>query len=99
MKKLFGVILIVCGIVFAAYVGVWLCFVVGIVQVIEAIRAVTLVPVDVAIGILRVLCSGVAFALTAFCFIVPGFSLLASNRQKEIDKIFDALKKSLDNRG
>ena len=87
MKKLLGVILIVCGILFAAYVGVWICFVGGIVQVIEAIRAVTLVPVDVAIGILKVICSGLAFSLTAFCFVIPGMSLLASSRSNDLYNI------------
>lgn len=78
MKKLIGVLLIVCGIAFGAYVGGWLCFIGGIVQVIEQIRAVTLVPLEVAIGIFKVICSGVAFGLTAMCFVIPGFKMLTS---------------------
>lgn len=81
MKKLFGWLLIVCGIAFAAYVGAWVCFIGGIVQVIEVIRAPVLIPMDIAIGIAKFMFSGLAFALTATCFIAPGMALLDSSRR------------------
>lgn len=88
MKKLIGVLSIVCGIAFGAYVGGWLCFIGGIVQVIEQIRAVTLVPLEVAFGIAKVIFAGVAFGLTAMCFIIPGFKLLASSHNNTLNAVF-----------
>jgi hypothetical protein len=81
MRNLFGCLLVIGGIIFAAYVGVWLCFIGGIVQVIEVIRAPVLIPMDVAIGIAKFMFSGLAFALTATCFVAPGMALLDSSRR------------------
>lgn len=80
MKKVIGVIFILFGFLCGAYLGGWLCFIGGIVQVIEAIRAVTLVPINVALGIAKVIFAGVVFVLTAMCFIIPGFKVLTSDR-------------------
>lgn len=78
-KLILGVLLIVAGIAAALYVGVWLCLIGGIVQFIEAVKATPVPALDVAMGIARVLCAGLAGVLTAVVAIFPGFALLSSD--------------------
>lgn len=78
-KLILGVLLIVAGIGLALYVGVWLCLIGGIVQVIDGIKAAPTDALDIAIGIARVLCAGLAGVLTAVVAIFPGFALLSSD--------------------
>lgn len=73
MTKVIGLILIIVGVCIGLYVGLWLCFVGGIVGVIEAIRADVLVSMDVAIGIAKVIFSGFIGFISGGVFIVPGW--------------------------
>ena len=59
MKEIIGFLMVLAGLAIGLYVGVWLCFVGGIVNVIEAIRAPELSAASVAIGIAKVVFSGV----------------------------------------
>ena len=63
------------GIGFGIYVGVWLMFIGGIVQLIEAIRAENLVTMEVAIGVARIVFAGFIGTLSAFLLIIPGAAL------------------------
>ena len=65
----------VVGVALAAYVGVWVCFIGGIVDVIEAIRAETLIAMDVAIGVAKVMFAGVLGALAGVVPFVLGKSM------------------------
>lgn len=78
MKAIIGFILIVIGILAGFYIGVWVCFIGGIVQIIEQIRAENLVAIKVAIGIARIFLAGLAGWLSAIIFIVPGYGLIAT---------------------
>jgi hypothetical protein len=64
IKVCFGIALIISGIALALYLGLWLCFIGGIVQAVEAIK---MDPVDawgIAFGALRFACTGVVTAFT-----------------------------------
>lgn len=76
MKTLIGLTLIITGAIFGCYVGVWLCFIGGIVDVIEAIRATDLIAMDVAVGVAKVMFAGVAGGISAVVFILPGKVLI-----------------------
>lgn len=57
MRKIFGILIIILSIALALYVGVWLLFVGGIVQVINSIN-----PLDgmaIAIGILKIISASI----------------------------------------
>lgn len=71
MKTLLGLLLIGIGIALGLYVGVWLMFVGGIVQIIEQIRAEHLEAMTVAIGIAKVMFAGLGGYLSGLipCFI------------------------------
>lgn len=52
--NIFGFVMIAVGILLGLYVGGWVLFVGGIVQVIEAIKATPVEALGIAVGILRV---------------------------------------------
>lgn len=76
MKKIFGILLIICGVAFGLYAGLWWAFIGGIVDVIQASRAPELVPMDVAIGVVKVLFAGAIGGISGVVAIAPGYVLL-----------------------
>ena len=74
-KRIIGVLLILIGVSLGLYVGVWLMFIGGIVQVIEQVKAPQLEAIQVAYGIARVVFAGFAGWLAAVIFIIPGWLL------------------------
>ena len=55
MKASLGVLICLIGVGLGFYVGGWVLFVGGIVDIIEAFRAETLIAVDMGVGILKVI--------------------------------------------
>jgi hypothetical protein len=80
MKKeeIIGTILIIIGVILGLYLGVWLCFIGGIINVIQAIRAENLIPMDVAIGVMKVMFSGFLGYTSAAIFVIPGLAIFNS---------------------
>ena len=76
MKTFIGFAMIATGIILGIYVGVWHCFIGGIVDVIQQIRAEELKALSVAIGIAKILFAGAAGWLSALIFIIPGAGIL-----------------------
>lgn len=76
MKTFIGLALILLGVVAGLYVGLWVCFIGGIVGLIEAVRAPNLVALDVAWNIAKIFLAGAAGWLSALVFIFPGRALL-----------------------
>ena len=54
MKEIIGILVIVLGIAAAIYVGVWLLFILGIVQIVDACKADPVSSWGIAIGIVRI---------------------------------------------
>lgn len=75
MKTLIGFALIIAGIAFGIYAGVWWAFIGGIIDVIEAIRATNLVAMDVAIGVAKVMFSGAIGYLACALLVIPGYAM------------------------
>jgi len=67
--------MILASIIVGLYVGVWVCFIGGIVQVIDAIRAPELSSWLVAVGIAKVFFAGLAGWLSAAVLFFPGVAL------------------------
>lgn len=76
MKIIGGLLLVIAGVLFGVYVGLWVCFVGGIVQIIDAIKATPVEALDIALGIVRILVAGVAGGVSAFVAILPGLALI-----------------------
>jgi ABC-type maltose transport system permease subunit len=78
MKQLLGFILLILAIPMVVYVALWLCFIGGVVQIISAIKATPVDALAFAIGLARILCTGLAGWFTFFAMLLPGFGLLLS---------------------
>lgn len=82
MKTVLGICIITVGVALGSYLGVWIMFIGGIVQIINSLPHQVLgsyVPVDavgIALGILRILCSGLVGWLSGIVVIGFGVALL-----------------------
>jgi hypothetical protein len=76
MKIVLGLMLIIASVILGLYVGVWLCFIGGIVQVITEIRAEHMNATGMAIGIARLMFGGLAGWLSAAVLAIPGIVLM-----------------------
>jgi len=83
MKKTLGLVMIILSIPMAFYVALWLCFIGGIVQVIEGIKASPVEAISIALGFLRIFCTSIAGWASFFLLFFPGLGLLGmSSRRK-----------------
>jgi hypothetical protein len=77
MRKIIGVVLMLAGVAFGLYAGLWWAFIGGIVDVIHAIKAPDMVALDVAIGIVKVMCAGIIGTMCGVVAVFPGFALFS----------------------
>ena len=71
-KQLIGLLMILGGVLLGLYVGVWLCFIGGIVSVMEQFKADEISSVVVGWGVFRIFCAAFIGSICAFCLIIPG---------------------------
>ena len=76
MKAIIGLLLIVAGICLGLYVGLWLCFIGGIMDIINAVRAETLVKATVGWGVVKIMFAGFLGWVCALVLIIPGKMML-----------------------
>lgn len=84
MKKLIGLVLIILAIILGLYVGLWLCFIGGIVQIVHAINVAIqgqagIPALPIALGIVRIIFAGLAGFLTFFVFLAPGVKMFVED--------------------
>ena len=78
MKMVFGILMIVGGIALAIYLGIWVCFIGGIVEIINEIRSSQpVVAMNIAWGILRIVISGAVGWGSAILLVIPGIYVVA----------------------
>lgn len=76
MRLAIGLALILLGIVFAIYVGLWLMFIGGIIQIVETCSSGMWDSNEIAFGILRICLAGFSAWVAGMCLIVPGAVML-----------------------
>lgn len=84
IRTILGLFLAVVSVIAAAYVGVWIMFVGGIVQGIEGIKASPVNSLDIAFGVLRIVFAG----FVGYLVVVVGFmltKLVEPTKKKEKD--------------
>ena len=81
MNKIIGASMIVAGIILGIYVGVWVCFIGGIVGIIKVIRAPELIAMDVAINVGKIMLSGLATWVSVLILAVPGFAIFSQTKR------------------
>jgi hypothetical protein len=74
--KIVGVLMMIAGVVFGVYAGLWWAFIGGIVDVITAIKAPELVVMSIAIGIAKVMFAGLIGVVSGIFAVLPGYALL-----------------------
>lgn len=74
--NIFGFVMMAIGILLGLYVGGWVLFVGGIVQVLEALQATPIEAVGVAVGILRVVVATAVGVLIAAAGVFFGGSFI-----------------------
>ena len=73
--KILGIILCILSVFIGLYVGGWLLFIGGIVQVVESIKMTPINSFGIAIGILRTFCSGAVGVLSFYLSFIVGLKL------------------------
>jgi hypothetical protein len=73
--------MILAGIVVGIYIGVWIMFIKGIVQIIEGAKYNPVNAIDIGFGIFRVLCSTVVGWLSTLLLVTPGFMILTKRKK------------------
>jgi hypothetical protein len=79
VRAIIGVLIIILGIAGGIYLGAWLCFVGGIIQVIEAVKATPIISSGIAIGLLRIVSASlVGWVTFLFCSVVGAFFITSN---------------------
>lgn len=80
MKALLGILLVAAGFALGAYMGVWVCFIGGIVGVIRVIIDLAHgLPFEAALlgfSILKFMCSAIVGYLSMSVLVIPGLILI-----------------------
>lgn len=76
MKTAFGLLLILAGVILGFYVGGWICFVGGIVDIIESFKAPEVVATDVGVGVLKIVSASFCGVISALVLLIPGCAML-----------------------
>lgn len=82
MKTFFGLLLIIVGVCLGVYVGVWWCFIGGIIAIIEACKSDPINSFDIATGIARIMFAGICGLISGFVCIAPGAALVTYRENK-----------------
>lgn len=75
-NEIIGVSICLLSVVLGLYLGIWVCFIGGIVQAIEAVRAVPVSAFNLAMGIARVMSASVVGWLSGIVGISIGKAFL-----------------------
>ena len=75
MKPAIGVAMIIGGVVFGLWAGLWWAFIGGIVQVVEAVKVDPVSAFDIAFGIARVVFAGAIGVCSAVLLVLPGVAI------------------------
>ncbi|AEO93831.1 gp586 [Bacillus phage G] len=80
MKSIIGIILILMGIVLGAYVGIWICFVGGIIDIIDTAKAGLFETKVIAWGVAKIVFASTIGALAGYVLIIPGWAMIGSSK-------------------
>jgi uncharacterized membrane protein len=75
MKNVLGLLMILGGVILGLYLGLWLCFIGGIVQIINELKSPeTANALAIAWGIVKIALAGAVGWLSAAILILPGIA-------------------------
>lgn len=76
MRFLAGIVLILLGVVLGLYVGGYLLFIGGIVQIITAFQVIPIMAYPIAVGLLKVLLASTVGTLVFYFLLITGVALM-----------------------
>ena len=76
MKAAIGLLLVLVGIVFGVWAGLWWAFVGGIMQIVAAVQTSPVPGADIAWGIVKIIFAGAIGGVSAMLLIIPGAAML-----------------------
>lgn len=79
MSKILGTLLMLAGVALGLYVGVWLCFVGGIVDLVEVVKYANYEALKIGWGVVKIMFAGAFGGLAAYLLIIPGWVLVVKN--------------------
>ena len=82
MAAFIGVLLIIAGVLLGLYVGLYLCFYSGILQIINGFQANPISGNEIAMGVVKMMCFALTGAISAFVLISPGVAIIKSVARK-----------------
>ena len=77
MKSILGLVLIILGIVVGLYLGVWVMFIGGIIQIAKSIQP-EVIAMGIAWGVIKILLATLVGWLSAICLVSSGVALINS---------------------
>lgn len=80
MKFALGVALVILGIALGAYVGIWVCFVGGILDILQEIVDQTYNLKAIGIGVTKMILASLAGYISAIIAILPGWALIQNSK-------------------
>jgi uncharacterized membrane protein len=85
MKIILGILMVLGGIFLGLYVGLWLCFVGGIVQILNEIKSpADIETLNIVFGAIKIVVASLAGRISASILIVPGFALISYDKRRGI---------------
>lgn len=75
-REWLGILMIFTGAALGLYVGIWVCLIGGIVDIIEAIKATETEAMAVAIGVVKIVFAGAVGSASALMLMLPGQAML-----------------------
>lgn len=82
MRNMIGVIMICTGIIFGAYLGIWVGFVGGIIQIVNAFQMDPISGMEIGIGVLRIIFCELLFAVGFLLPFIIGSWLIDKSPRK-----------------
>jgi len=82
MKCFIGVLLIIAGVLLGFYVGLYLCFYCGILQIVNGLQTDPISGREIAMGAVKIMCFALTGVISAFMLISPGMAIIKSVARK-----------------
>jgi hypothetical protein len=84
MLRIIGIILLVAGVIFGIWFGLWVCFIGGIVEIINVIKSPETDAGIIAFAILKVFGASILGLIAGVIACIPGFLIVIKPTAKEI---------------
>lgn len=84
IKTIVGFLMILGGIVFGLYVGFWVCFIGGIIQIFNEIKSPeAIVAMNIVWGLGRIFFAAILGWLAGLLLVIPGIAMIKVQKKKK----------------